>query len=284
MLDKKANPKYLLSAVLTLALALTLFTAFPATATAGTETIITAETIEGVTSPADGATPSTDTDDGANNASGLAATDEEPPLEDPENVTGVTPEMPVNPFTDVSGSDWFIDAVIYVYNNGLMNGTCADPIQFSSDLNVTRGMVVTALYRHANSPSIDGQASPFGDVAESEYYTAAVTWAAANGIVKGYGGGNFGPDDNVTREQLATILNNYTGFAGINLRETRQIVIFNDDNDIADYAKESVARLVRANVITGKPGNIFDPQGLATRAEFAAMLQRMLAPATLTTN
>ena len=177
------------------------------------------------------------------------------------------------PFRDVAGADWYYDAVMWAYANNLMNGTAANT--FSPDASLTRGMVVTVLFRQAGSPATQ-EGVPFSDVATGLYYTDAVNWAAASGIVTGYGDGRFGPEDDVTREQIAAILNNFVNTRGIDLRETRQIVIFEDDAAIAAYAKDAVGRLVRAGVITGKPGNLFDPQGKATRAEYATMLSRFL--------
>ena len=100
-----------------------------------------------------------------------------------------------------------------------------------------------------------------------------------NSIVLGYGDGIFGPEDDITREQLTTILSRYAESAGLSFRETRQIVAFNDDAEISDYAREAVERLFRAGIVTGKPNNIFDPQGNATRAEVATMLMRFLESA-----
>ena len=108
------------------------------------------------------------------------------------------------------------------------------------------------------------------------WYSDAVKWAAANGLVAGYGDDRYGPDDHITREQLATILNNYAKFADITLPENREYQGFVDGADFAGYAMEAIERFFKADVIGGKPGNIFDPKGEATRAEFAAMLMRFL--------
>ncbi|MDR1617244.1 MAG: S-layer homology domain-containing protein, partial [Syntrophomonadaceae bacterium] len=114
------------------------------------------------------------------------------------------------------------------------------------------------------------------------YYTTAVEWAAANNIVKGYGDGRFGPDDNITREQLAAIIMRYAGYANKQFPVTRQFVTFADDAQIADYAKNAVQALYNGGIISGKPnlspegGNLFDPRGEATRAEVAAMLHRFI--------
>lgn len=111
-------------------------------------------------------------------------------------------------FNDVSANDWFASAVDYVTGKGMMNGTADNT--FSPKANTTRGMVVTVLYRLENQPSTS--AASFTDVASGAYYANAVAWANANGIVSGYGSGKFGPNDKVTREQLAAILYRYAQY------------------------------------------------------------------------
>ncbi|MCL2092471.1 MAG: S-layer homology domain-containing protein, partial [Micrococcales bacterium] len=142
--------------------------------------------------------------------------------------------------------------------------------------NLTRAMIVTTLYRIENSPATTGLPNPFNDVAEGAWYADAIIWAAAEGIVIGYGDGRFGPDDPATLEQLATIIDRYASFTGAALPEQREYTGFNDDADIAEYAKAAVVRLYQAAIIEGKPGNILAPRGNATRAEFAAMLRRYM--------
>ena len=212
-----------------------------------------------------------------------------------------------NPFTDINSSDWFYDSVIFVYTHGLMVGTSTESMIFSPNTPATRGMIVTILYRLAGSPDVSGLNNPFNDVAEDTWYTDAVKWAAANGIVNGYGDGIFGPEDNITREQLVTILNDYTRFTGLTLPETREYAGFADDADIAGYAKEAIVYFYKAGIVNGKPGpakpepqamqgsgqagevaeqlpmrtdgSLFDPKGNATRAEVAAMLMRLIEAA-----
>jgi hypothetical protein len=147
---------------------------------------------------------------------------------------------------------------------------------FSPHVTTARGMVVTVLYRMAGSPSVSNLTNPFSDVPAGAWYTDAVIWAASNGIVAGYGNGKFGSNNIITREQLATMLNNYAIKMELKLPEPGAYTGFNDDEDIANYAKEAIERFFKAGIIAGKPGNIFDPQGKATRAEFAAMLHRVL--------
>ena len=178
-----------------------------------------------------------------------------------------------NPFTDISNSDWFFRYVQYAFENKLMTGTSATT--FSPNSHLTRGMVVTVLYRHAGEPDVSGFDNPFNDVGDS-WYTKAVLWAAANDIVSGYGDGRFGPEINITRQDLAVILNNYAKFAEMDLPTAREYAGFADDMDIRNYAKEAIERFFRAGIINGKPGNLYDPQGNATRAEFATMLMNFL--------
>lgn len=175
-------------------------------------------------------------------------------------------------FNDVSANDWFASAVDYVTGKGMMNGT-ADNI-FSPKANTTRGMVVTVLYRLENQPSTS--AASFTDVASGAYYANAVAWANANGIVSGYGSGKFGPNDKVTREQLAAILYRYAQYKkyDVSVGEDTNILSYNDAQSISSYAIPAIQWACGAGVVTGKSGSKLDPKGNATRAEVAAMLMR----------
>jgi predicted amidohydrolase YtcJ len=179
------------------------------------------------------------------------------------------------PFDDVKESDWFCDDVAYAYENRLFNGTSATT--FGPDVPMTRGMLVTVLYRLHGEPSTGEAPNPFGDVSGGAYYTDAVVWAALNGIVNGYGSGLFGPDDNVTREQMAAILTRYMREAEIDLPPTDDpYIAFADEAQISDYAKEAVQALYQWEIINGVSGTqlVIDPQGSATRAQVAAVLHR----------
>ena len=178
------------------------------------------------------------------------------------------------PFTDVNSGDWFYNDVYYAWESGLMNGTAEN--LFSPNTTLTRGMVVTVLYRHEAEPSVENLNNPFPDVAAGQWYFNAVKWAADKKIILGYSNGNFGPNDDVTREQLAAILYRYADFTEEDLPGKRAYPGFMDDGSISEYAKEAVAALYMAEVINGKPNNLFDPKGNATRAEFAAMIHRFL--------
>ncbi|MDR0571020.1 MAG: S-layer homology domain-containing protein [Clostridiales Family XIII bacterium] len=188
-----------------------------------------------------------------------------------------TPLAAGNPFTDVNTNDWFYDDVMYVYAQGLMNGT--GPDAFSPQLPTTRGMIVTVLYRAAGSPPVPGLDNPFDDVAGGGYYSDAVKWGAANKIILGYNANTFGPEDNILREQLAAILYRYEQFCGKTPTATAADRTFADENRVSDYAKGAVNALVTQGIINGKPPNLFDPQGQATRAEVAAVFHRFLEAA-----
>ena len=182
-----------------------------------------------------------------------------------------------SPFGDVATGDWFYGDVAYVYTKGLMLGTGTDPMLFSPQAKLTRGMVVTVLYRSAGSLDVNGIADPFNDIPSGQYYTDAVKWAATNNIVSGYGNGAFGPNDNITREQLAVILYNYAVFEDkgpVGMWAVR--LGFTDAGDISDWATEGVMFCSMKGIINGYPDGSFVPQGGATRAEGAAMLHRFM--------
>ena len=173
-------------------------------------------------------------------------------------------------FSDVSANDWFASAVDYVTGKGMMNGTADNT--FSPKANTTRGMVVTVLYRLENQPSTS--AASFTDVASGAYYANAVAWANANGIVSGYGSGKFGPNDKVTREQLAAILYRYAQYKKYDVSGAKSLDGYTDAQSVSSYAVPALQWANAAGVVTGKSGSKLDPKGNATRAEVAAMLMR----------
>lgn len=173
-------------------------------------------------------------------------------------------------FNDVSANDWFASAVDYVTGKGMMNGTADNT--FSPKAHTTRGMVVTVLYRLENQPSTS--AASFTDVTSGAYYANAVAWANANGIVSGYGSGKFGPNDKVTREQLAAILYRYAQYKKYNVSGAKSLDGYTDAQSVSSYAVPALQWANAAGVVTGKSGSKLDPKGNATRAEVAAMLMR----------
>mgnify|MGYP002524516152 CR=1 FL=1 len=176
------------------------------------------------------------------------------------------------PFNDVRGDDWFYDDVAYVYENGLMNGT--SETTFSPYISTTRGMIVTILYRMEGKPAVL-EACPFTDVKAGAYYERAIVWAAENGIVKGYGNGCFGPDDQITREQMAAILYRYAKYRGLDVSvgENTNILSYDDALDISEYAVSAMQWACGAQIIQGADGRL-TPGAKATRAQVAAILRR----------
>ena len=183
------------------------------------------------------------------------------------------PGTDVNPFTDISEKDWFYGDVMFVYENGLMLGT--SKTLFSPHGTAMRGMMATILWRMEGSPVPKGKNS-FTDVEAGKWYADAITWTAENGIFAGYGKDKFGPDDPITREQLAAIFYRYADYKGYDLTVKGDLDKFKDADKITDYAKTAMQWAVGSGLVKGKSGNLLDPQGTATRAEIAAMLHRFI--------
>ena len=174
------------------------------------------------------------------------------------------------PFTDVKKSDWYYTAVEYTYQRGIIKG--ATDTEFRPTKNITRGMIVTILWRMEGEPKVTG-VGDFPDVKNGQYYYNAVRWATKNKVVSGYNSGKFGPDDNITREQLATILCNYAKYKGKNVNATANTSKFTDWSKVTGYARPAMQWAVSKGVITGKSGGTkVDPQGTASRAEAAGMI------------
>lgn len=178
-----------------------------------------------------------------------------------------------NPFTDVSEKDWFYGDVMFAYENGLMIGT--GNAQFRPHGTATRGMMATILWRMAGSPAPKGNNS-FTDVEAGTWYTDAIAWTAENGIFLGYGNNKVGPNDSITREQLAAIFFRYADYKGCDMNAKGELDKFRDAGKVSDYARAAMQWAVGSGLIQGKPDGVLDPQGTATRAEIAAMLHRFL--------
>ena len=175
------------------------------------------------------------------------------------------------PFTDVASDAWYAQAVAYVYRQGLMSGTAQD--RFSPDLTTNRAMLVTILYRLAGSPAVDS-GSAFTDVSGGDWFASGVAWASANGIVTGYGDGRFGPNDPITREQMAAILYRYAGFAGQSTAGRADLSGYTDAGQVSPYAAEAMGWAVDRGLITGVSAGTLAPGGSATRAQVATILMR----------
>ena len=179
---------------------------------------------------------------------------------------------PIEPFADAVNTAWYHDGVHYCLDNGLMVGTSDST--FSPNSDITRGQIVTILWRLEGSPAASG--SSFDDVASNAYYAKAVAWAAENGIVGGYGNGKFGPNDPITREQLAAILYRYAQYKGVDVSvgEDTNILDFDDAKSISSYAVPAIQWACGSGVLTGTSATTLSPDGTATRAQAATMLKR----------
>jgi hypothetical protein len=203
--------------------------------------------------------------------------EEEEPEDEKSADSGSTGSWADNPFSDVRAADWFYADVEYAVKNGLFEGTSANA--FSPNTSMTRGMIVTVLGRLYDADVSEYTDSGFSDVAAGQYYTAYVEWAKDNGIVNGVGDNMFAPNTAVSRQDFAVLLMRYADFAQKQFPTTRQFSVFEDDADIADYAKNAIQTLYNGGIINGVGGNAINPQGSATRAEVAAMLHRFIEAA-----
>ena len=176
-----------------------------------------------------------------------------------------------NPFTDVKEEDWFYEAVKYVVQKGLFAGT--SETTFEPNLTMTRSMLVTVLYRLAGSPEVEGS-SKFSDVAPNAYYTDAVIWATQNGIVGGYDNGQFGTNDPVSREQMATILYRYAQHMEYDVSLVKGLNDYTDSNQVSSYAVRAMQWAVANGIINGTSSTTLSPQGSATRSQVAVILMR----------
>lgn len=178
------------------------------------------------------------------------------------------------PFTDVPEGVWYEDAAAYVYEHGLMAGTSATT--FAPDATTSRSMIATILWRMAGSPVVN-YAMDYTDVAQGQWYSEAIRWAASEGIVGGYGNGLFGTNDPITREQFAAMLYRFAQEQGydVSIGENTNILSYTDVADLSEYAISAMQWAVGAGIINGTgDGSTLSPKGQATRAQAAAMLMR----------
>ena len=176
-------------------------------------------------------------------------------------------------FDDVTKGDWFYKDVEYVYNEGIMDGVSKR--EFAPNETLTRAMIVKILYRIEGEPA-GYRSSDFNDVESGRWYTGAVAWAAEKEIVKGYGNGKFGPNDPVTREQLAAILYRYTQYKGWSTTAASgSLKGFADAASISSYAVDAMNWAVDEGLLKGA-NNKLSPKSNATRAQVAAIIHRYL--------
>ena len=176
-------------------------------------------------------------------------------------------------FLDVAPNAWYKDAVQYAYDNGLMTGVSAN--EFAPEATTTRAMIVSMLARLEGVES--AESAGFADVAANDWYATAVNWAAASGITSGTGDGNFSPNTAITREQLAAILMNYAQYKGQDVSARATLDTYNDATAISSWANDVMSWAVAEGLISGVTADTLQPQGAATRAQVAAILQRFLS-------
>ncbi len=177
----------------------------------------------------------------------------------------------INPFTDVKDGDWFFGAVKYVVRKELFNGTST--ATFGPRDSMTRAMLVTVLHRLEGKPAVTA-ANGFTDVKSGQWYTEAVLWADANGIVTGYGNGLFGTDDPITREQMAAILYRYASLKKYDTSGANDLAAYTDAGGITSYALSAMKWANAEGLITGSTTTTLTPTGTASRAEVATILMR----------
>ncbi|GBF76788.1 hypothetical protein PA598K_05276 [Paenibacillus sp. 598K] len=181
--------------------------------------------------------------------------------------------LSAHPFSDASMDDWFNSYVQFAYTYELFNGTTSTT--FSPGASMTRAMFVQVLSNLEGADLSGYTSSRFSDVADGQWYTAAVEWAADKGIVNGTDADRFAPDTAITREQMLTILYNYMKYKGYEIPESES-PSFADESQIRSWALEAVQALQGIGIVSGKPGNVFAPQATATRAEVAAIYVRLV--------
>ena len=176
----------------------------------------------------------------------------------------------VLPFTDLEQDGWYMEHVRYVYVNGIMNGMTA--ATFEPDSALTRAMYITMLYRLSGEPEVKA-GSAYDDIKGDEWYAKAVAWGTEKGIVEGYAG-KFAPQDSITREQMAAMMYRYAKLNGCDVSNTASFDAFKDGSSVSDWAKEEMGWAVASKLIQGHDNGTLEPQGNATRAQAAAVLQR----------
>ena len=175
-------------------------------------------------------------------------------------------------FSDVAADAWYADAVQYVVGKAYFNGTGEN--RFDPELPMTRAMFVTVLGRIAGAAVSDNGKSSFADVPEGQWFTSYVAWASENGIVTGYNSETFGPEDSVTREQMAAILHRYAKYAGVDAAaaDTIRFDSFTDKGMVSDYAREAMIWATSGGIINGMGDATLAPQGTATRVQVAQII------------
>ena len=189
------------------------------------------------------------------------------------NGQAVGVDIVMHPFKDV-GNGWYTECVINCYLNGYMTGLNSSTFGISQPL--SRSQFASILHRMNGSPEA-AYTNKFKDVKNGEWYTEPVIWASSTGVVNGYENGNFGPADNITREQMAVMMHNYAKYKGYDTSAIADINEYSDAGQVSSYATEAMKWAVGSGIISGKEGGArLDPLGNASRAECAAIIMRFV--------
>lgn len=219
-----------------------------------------------------------DDDDDSRGGGGGGASSKYKPINSNKNNQTPTPNTPETAnqgwrspsYYDVPSTEWYYNAVLYVSEQGMMAGNNG---YFSPNDRLTRGMMAQILYNIEKTPGA-GTAS-FPDVTSSDWFASAASWASTQGFMSGYSNGRFGPNDPITREQLAAILFRYSSTKGYNVSASAELSTFPDNAATSDWAVSAMRWAVGTGLLSGKTGvagTRLDPTGTATRAEVAQIL------------
>lgn len=177
------------------------------------------------------------------------------------------------PYGDVQKGDWYYDAVVYMYKNGIMTGL--KPDVFGPSSKVSRAQFATILYRMSGAGAVE-YSERYPDVSNDTFYTLAALWSAKEGIITGYDNGCFGPADMITREQMATILYRYAGYLGFDCSNKNSLDKFPDGSDVSPFAKEALQWTNAEGIITGNADGTLAARAGADRAACAMMIMRFM--------
>ncbi len=187
-------------------------------------------------------------------------------------VTFKETNCPSKAFDDLNTNLWYHEGIDYAIANGLMKGVSAYKFDPYGELN--RAMLVTILYRLEGEPRVSGD-NPYSDVESGSWYDKAVNWADSKGIVKGYGNGEFGPTDDITREQMAAMMMRYADFKGFDTSKRTKLTSFSDADSVSSWALQNVQWAVAEGLIKGSGGKLA-PLDPTNRAEAATILMRFI--------
>lgn len=191
-----------------------------------------------------------------------------------EGIAANSDNCPSGEYTDLRTGAWYHEAVDFVLASGYMTGVGGG--RFAPDQSLTRGQLITILYRMAGAPAVSGR-MPFADVSEERFYYDAILWAAQNGVANGVGEGRFAPNAKLTREQMVTFLARYAETQGVDVTASGNLADFSDASRVSDFAVDAMAWAVEQGVITGVGDRTLAPLGGATRAQAAQVVQRLAA-------